>query len=231
MYNINQLANQVLHAYRHLPSTDFQRLYDHWVNWYYKGIPFEGEIYNVPNSSLAHLECEVPCAPTPDACKKPPMKAAFKKDENPMSYAKAVNDNVAIAMVKADESDLVKARKRFSSRVEEIYHAKSLVLNKQFFIDGDETPRTLDEALQRIADGKVVKWDSEKQKKKGTSWSGYAWSEMLEWRSQPADQAGFDKAKDVLRAAREDTLDIVLTQDEKAGLEALTSFKAWTFSA
>lgn len=174
-------------------------------------------------NSLGDCKVASPCTPTPGACKK-------QEDIKPMRYEKN-EAAVAVAMVKGVDSDLSKARERFASRIETLYDIKSAALRVTFFIDSDEAPRSLDEALQRIADGKVIKWDADKQKKKASSWCGYAWSDMLEWRSQPADQAGFDKAKDALRAAREDALDIILTQDEKAGFEALQSFKTWTFSA
>ena len=159
-----------------------------------------------------------------------PISAGEKQEGKPPMYAekRMYNDALAIAQIKAPESDLSKARERLESRLRKISDQKDQDLRKQFSMDLT-LPKTRKELFDGIAAGTFkLELPAEKDDR-----PVYDYEPLRSIRiANPAkDEAGYLKASEARREARESALDIILTQDEKAGLDALNAFKAWTFSA
>ena len=111
-------------------------------------------------------------------------------------------------------------------RLEDAYYTSRGVLRKTFNMDDMDAPSTPKELAARLAAGLfVIKYlDKEPEKSFGYHLAG----EYIQWRdpSKPADQAGFDAAKKLLKAARDDAELAIKCQAVADGLAALKAFKA-----
>ena len=94
-----------------------------------------------------------------------------------------------------------------------------------FRLDQDR-PKTLKDLISRIKKDEFTykKEDLEKI---------HRWQEdlffALDWRTEPADQPGFDKAVEDMRAAKKAAQDEIIVSDPKAGLEVLRKFEDQKF--
>ena len=165
--------------------------------------------------SLAPLqECPkaaVPCCPT------------CKPKENKMQN---MHIEVAAALQQPLYTEADSQRKFLLGRLEDAYYASRDALRKTFNIDDMDAPKTPKELAARLAAGLfVIKYlDKEPEKSFGYHLAG----EYIQWRdpSKPADQAGFDAAKKLLKAARDDAELAIKCQAVADGLAALKAFKA-----
>lgn len=178
---------------------------------------------DVPMSSFSNcIPCDYeyslghcPSAPTP----RPAKKAEVKKET--AMYYREESEFTA-------NTDLNLARSYLVDRLQQISNEKTSELRKTFRIDAPEAPKTLTEALERIAAGKFTKPAKEEDEAAAKTWD-YRWYRQLDWRTEPADKDGYAKATDALTEARREARDIIKVLPEKDGLEALNAFKAKTF--
>lgn len=155
----------------------------------------------------------------PSAQPCPTTSSECKKDVNPM-YAK-INEAVAIAQVKAPESDLYKARKHLEGRLDEVYSEKRTALRAQYHMD-PVYPKTRGEFVEWLKAGKFQLADG----KADRPFSSYDALRSITLGDAVKDEAGYKTAKETLVKFREDTRDIIKALDEKAGFEALKAFQA-----
>lgn len=167
--------------------------------------------------SLADLEkAAVPVRPM---C-APPVNVTPKKKGKNMCYDCDMNGLSTI-------SDAQIAKSYLDNRLDGAYYAKTEQFRKDFHLDNDNPPETMEEFVKRIQDGKFTVKDE--YKKKEVSYTSP--SRYITWRDPAlkADQDGFDKAADAALKAKTEASDIIQVMDAKAGLEALKAFESATF--
>lgn len=155
-----------------------------------------------------------PCYPVPCAttCVGIPKT---KKEEIPMNY-----NQTAIVATAAAESETPKQRRYLMNRVYDVYSTKRAELEKKFNIN-DIYPQSPEELAQLIKDGHFYIKGLDTPKAERRYFDMYS---ALRFRKAPADQEGFEKAKDELKAARqvaEDAIAILPIED------AFTAFKTF----
>ena len=108
--------------------------------------------------------------------------------------------------------------------------AKAAELRKQFYLEDDEAPRYAKDVVERILAGKYV-LPSEDEQKKARDYYGHSFETIITWRdpAHPADQAGFEAAKEKLDKAYTAAKDLIIVKDADEGLAALQAFEKATF--
>lgn len=111
-------------------------------------------------------------------------------------------------------------------RLHSVTHDKRRELRIQFGLDSEETPRTPEEAVERIKAGRFTLKDKDQRHRYDN------WFANLIWRDPKieSDQEGFDKAEKVLEKAHQDTYDTIMIHPADAGLEALKTFESQKFN-
>jgi len=168
--------------------------------------------------SLAKLQGATPC---------PILAGENKKDVNPMYAEKKAGYANAEVRIEAapQETDLSKARKYLTGRLEEVSMEKRAVARKKYFMDL-ELPKTRGELAKALADGTLkFKVSDEKKDRPVNDWEPFRSIEIV---NDKRDEAGYEAEKAATKAAYYAALDTIKTQDEKAGLEALKAFQAFT---
>lgn len=159
------------------------------------------------------VDCPPPCAPTTP---KKTWGCKIKKDENPMnSYASAT-------LVTAADTTLADERRFLRHELSDAFEKAKLTLKRQFGLEDDEAPMTLDETIKRIQDGLFV--IPEKYKDQKTYGSlGY-----LRWRDPKAveDKAGYKAARVTLDAEYSKAERIIKILTPQEGLQAVIDFEA-----
>lgn len=120
-------------------------------------------------------------------------------------------------------------RKHLYERARDVQGTKWLELRKLYRIDDDEAPKTMDDLLARLKDGKFV-FDNEKYKDREFYYASDIIS-RVRWRdpNAPADKAGFAAAEELLNKAFTALTDEIIVSDPKDALEALKAFEAKSF--
>jgi hypothetical protein len=171
--------------------------------------------------------CTLPCEPAVSA----PCNNPRKKKENNMGYNNSetrVNIQASSAPVR---DPILEAKDHLSVRLNDMAYKKLPELRKAFGLVNDEDPKTPDELIQRIKDGKFVLPSTEDQEKnRERDFYSSAWS-FIEWRdpSVKRDQSGYAAAKDKLNAAATQVRDIIMVKTPEDGLAALQAFEAQSF--
>lgn len=159
------------------------------------------------------VDCPPPCAPTTP---KKTWGCKIKKDENPMnSYASAT-------LVTAADTTLADERRFLRHELSDAFEKAKLTLKRQFGLEDDEAPMTLDETIKRIQDGLFVIPDKYKDQKTYGSLS------YLRWRDPKAveDKAGYKAARVTLDAEYSKAERIIKILTPQEGLQAVIDFEA-----
>lgn len=106
-------------------------------------------------------------------------------------------------------------------RLRTAFRTKDAALERKFGLRDDEEPRTFDEMIQRIKDGKYRLADGYKSDQK--LWEGPQY--YIRWRSVDKDQAGYDAAETILKTAYQAAMDIIKVKSLDDGLVALQAFE------
>lgn len=158
-------------------------------------------------------KCSAPCKKTCWPSKKP------KQEEvNPMA-------SYASAQIIADTTEKDQ-RRHASNRIYSIYESKKDALRKQFGLTDDAAPETAADFIKRIQDGKYTV-DKEKMDKKT-----YGPERYIRWRdpSRVEDNAGYEAAKALLKAAYTKAEDKIALGAATDLLAAVETFDGWSLS-
>jgi len=119
-------------------------------------------------------------------------------------------------------------REYLRSRLSKSYWSKTEDLRPAFGLEDDTPPKTPKEVIERITSGMYVlpKVDEDTADDEGTDW--YQPWNSIRWRdpAKKKDGEGYELALKTLAKDRDASLDIIMTSDSKAGLEALQKFES-----
>lgn len=163
---------------------------------------------------------ELDTLPTKCVAKKcqavwPWEEEAQKKEKEMSSYATA---NVVTV-----DSQEASQRSYIRNRLWDIHREHRSALKNKFGLTDDATPKTLNEFVQRIKDGKFV-FDGDRAK------TGYDVAELLRWRdpSVVEDRDGYNAAKVFLDKALRTAEDAAALSPIADAQVAMNAFEAWT---
>lgn len=171
------------------------------------------------HTPLAPLPCKEAC---PVSCPIP------KKKEKPMQN---MHMDVAVVAQSPGETETEGQRRFLLDRLETAYYANKDKLAELFNLNDMETPKTPKEMADRLAKGLFVVKKLDKAPDEEFSYHG--WYSFLKWRdpAKPADQAGADAAKKLLKVAKADAELIIRIQAPAESVATLKAFEAWTPTA
>ncbi len=174
-------------------------------------------------------------------CPTPTKPQGFKKALTPiikeskdMAYAAQVKIDVDAAAKSADADKV----RHLKDRVHQTYWSKYGDLERTFKLYVDNTPKTFEELIAKIKEGKYTV-DSKIQKKfeaKKADFEGDNFGDFwyhgplygLVWDGPQPDRKGFDAASEALAKARDRVIDDVEILSPVDGLAAFRAFEAWT---
>jgi hypothetical protein len=151
--------------------------------------------------------------------------SAFKPKENKMQNMHLEVEVAAVSQSPA-QTEADTQRRFLVGKLEDAYYASKDALRKTFNLDDMDQPKTPKELAARLAAGLFVIRHLDKQP--DYAFNYHDAGEYIQWRdpSKPADQAGFDAAKALLKAACDDAELTIRIQSPADGLTALKAFKA-----
>lgn len=129
------------------------------------------------------------------------------------------NMNTSIQVAVNDDQ----TKRYLKDRLYAVTHEKRTALSRKFGMIDDEAPRTANELIKRITDGKYVI-----RKDRGDSRTYSDSLAYINWRDPAVtkDEAGFDAANDKLEKAQTAVKDQIVVLDAEKGLAALQTFEA-----
>jgi hypothetical protein len=154
------------------------------------------------------------------SCQATPIK---KKKEDEMSMS-ITNSSFRVDTPAQPESLELQQKKHFLARLDEIKSEHKMSLKKKFFIIED-APKTFKEFSERLSKGQFT------FSHKGYEDTDpcYFWTEYFSWRTQPADRAGYDLAKEKLNKSILEASDAIwASTDGETALKAVQKFEKWT---
>lgn len=168
---------------------------------------------DLPTEGVAHIVKEMP------PCVEFKMSTHKEQEDMETNMLTSYNNLSATAALPTEQvqMDFLRGEAR---NVRETLYSK---LRKQFGLSGDPAPKTVEDFIKRIQDGKFVLEDMYKQKL-----TSYV-TDYISWRdpSIKRDEAGYDAAKELLDAKYRDTKRAIMTQGADAGLKAVLDLEAF----
>lgn len=150
-----------------------------------------------------------------------PTPEKQKKDVNPMNYASVGLTNISAP------SDAAQQRSYLKERLADVDLTLKEGLKDQFKMNPPQPPKTIGDLVDRLKNGAYTIEDADKTDKR--IGIGY-WTDYFSWRTEPADEAGYKKAKEELKAAKQKALDTIVIAEPADGLAALQEFEAFKAS-
>jgi hypothetical protein len=119
--------------------------------------------------------------------------------------------------IRFEDTQEGKAQVHVLRRANDVYSEKETELLKHYGLRGDDAPRSWNELVKRIKDGKFVISD-EHAKIRDYSPTGY-----VEWRDPKIekDHEGFEKSMEKLRKLLAETKDVIIVKSSADGLEMI----------
>lgn len=153
-----------------------------------------------------------------------------KKVKNPMKAPHYINNATTIAA--AAEVNVEATQRDFmAKRIRDIRAGLGEGLRKQFNMDSREVPRTPQELIDAIKNGKFSLDEKimARADKDAFYWHGPFYG--IIWGDAPPDTDGFEKADKALEAAAQEVTDTVTLAPIDEARKALKDFQSWTYSA
>ena len=174
---------------------------------------------------VSYLPCDTVCRTVPTPIDTKPCHP--QKNKN-MEDTMNTNVNVSPTISMTDRN-ISGARSALSNRLCNLRHEKEDNLARTFFIYDDEAPKTKEELIARITEGKF-EIAKRFQDDEVNDYDHISIWDKIEWRSVPADKVGYTAALKKLREAYKDAdLIVDVCDPETKGLEAVTNFKSMSF--
>jgi len=157
-------------------------------------------------------------------------KTAVPVKESTMKESTMTLNIVANAAQSGAQTLEQDAREYLRSRLSKAYYAKVEDLRPAFGLEDDTPPKNPKEVIERITSGMYVlpkenvEYDGDSLEEWYRPWDAIRWRDP----AKKKDRDGYDLALKTLAKDRDAVMDIVMTQDSKAGLEALQKFESTT---
>lgn len=173
-----------------------------------------------PDLIQKYLAPSVGCAPTPQECKVP------KKRNSAMYHDEDCFDDGFDLSLSAGATETERQKRFLLNELSGVEDRQETKLRKQYGLMDDDEPRTFNELMARLKDGKYFIPDDKKDK---DAW-GYGLN-LVKWRDPAVkeDQKGFEAAQKIMRVSYTDAIRTIKISDPKEGLAALKSFESATF--
>lgn len=149
-----------------------------------------------------------------------PANYPTKKGKKMSRYYDEYND----CYVDQPQSDTADARSYFKNRIAQISNEKGYALRKQFGLQDDEAPKTMEDLVKRIQDGKY----SIPKEYEGKIL--YDPTRYIKWRDPAVkeDQAGYDAAEYTFEKEADKARDAVMSQPFDKVAETVQALETWT---
>jgi hypothetical protein len=123
-------------------------------------------------------------------------------------------------------SDESKQRSYLTSRINDLRYEKMNALEKQFNVNNPR-PETLQEMSDWLKAGNYTVKDLDKNPNKVIHY----WQDYFSWRTKPADEAGYDKAKKAWEVAQQVALDAAALAPIADAFATMKALESWTYTA
>lgn len=176
-------------------------------------------------SKVSSCPANYPLAPSPE-CAPAPQKCKAPKKRNSAMYDEDGYDEGFDLSLSAGATETERQKRFLLSELSTVEDRQEIKLRKQYGLMDDDEPRSFNELMARIKDGKFVIKDENKDK---PAW-GYGLN-LVKWRDPAVkeDQTGFEAAQKIMRVSYTDAVRTIKIGLPAEGLAALKSFESATF--
>ena len=135
-----------------------------------------------------------------------------------------INNDISVD-IQAPDSDAKEARSYLHKRLERVHLKLTSKLLIQFGLKEDDAPRTPDELVERIKDGKYVILEKDKDRRT------FSPVDYIEWRDPDIkhDEKGYAEACEVLDKEYTKVRDTIAIFSAEKGLEAIQELEKWEY--
>lgn len=167
--------------------------------------------------AISLTECEYKMLPLA------PLNEPYPKSK-PCKAVPIRNNNMynEVSMSVTERTDADKQREYLNERAYSLNWKKEQELQKKFAIIAPDGPKTAAETAQRLKDGAYTIDMTNPDREI------YSWRDVFNWRTKPADYAGYNVAKKDLDKQYQDLQDAIAVKSPETALTALQAFETWT---